>query len=438
LRSVGFGALNLPNKESTACELMIIGAGMAGMASALFAANRGLSTALIGRTGETVFASGLLDLLGIHPVEEKKWWLDPWAGIDKLCQDIPNHPYARLRRDDIRHAFEEVLSFLNEAGCHYVGRKARNCDVLTPIGTRKRTYRVTKSMWPGVEALEEKHPCLLVDFEGLREFNAGQIVSTLKTEWPDLRTIRILFPGMDHISELHTGLMAQAMEVRENREKLAQAIRPHVENAHSVGMPAILGMYSTNKILAELEDQIGVPVFEIPTLPPSVPGLRLKETFESQLSSRGIKLFLQKQVVEVAPSAGSGFDLKTGNEESEHHVRAKGVVLASGRFLGGGLVAERKGIRETVFNLPVHQPRDRKNWHRLDPLDSRGHAVNRAGLEIDDQFRPVDNSGHPAFRNLFAAGSILAHQDWMRMKCGSGLAIATAYGAVNGFLKLNR
>jgi hypothetical protein len=32
---------------------------------------------------------------------------------------------------------------------------------------------------------------------------------------------------------------------------------------------------------------------------------------------------------------------------------------------------------------------------------------------------------------LFAAGSILAHQDWMRMKCGSGLALSTAYAAVN-------
>lgn len=29
-----------------------------------------------------------------------------------------------------------------------------------------------------------------------------------------------------------------------------------------------------------------------------------------------------------------------------------------------------------------------------------------------------------------AAGAILAHQDWVRRKCGSGLAIATAYGAV--------
>jgi hypothetical protein len=28
----------------------------------------------------------------------------------------------------------------------------------------------------------------------------------------------------------------------------------------------------------------------------------------------------------------------------------------------------------------------------------------------------------------------LAHQDWKRMKCGSGLAISTAYGAVQSFI----
>ncbi len=56
-----------------------------------------------------------------------------------------------------------------------------------------------------------------------------------------------------------------------------------------------------------------------------------------------------------------------------------------------------------------------------------------AGLEIDNMFRPLDIAGKPAFKTLFAAGSILAHQDWIRMKCGSGLAIASAYAAVNAF-----
>jgi glycerol-3-phosphate dehydrogenase subunit B len=52
--------------------------------------------------------------------------------------------------------------------------------------------------------------------------------------------------------------------------------------------------------------------------------------------------------------------------------------------------------------------------------------VNRAGLEVDDRFRPLDKDGSPV-PGVFAAGSVLAHQDWMREKCGSGLALATAY-----------
>ena len=76
------------------CQLAIIGRGMAGMASAFFAANRGISTLQIVITGEIIFASGFLDLMGVHPIEEKKSWRDPWAGIDALIRDIPNHPYA--------------------------------------------------------------------------------------------------------------------------------------------------------------------------------------------------------------------------------------------------------------------------------------------------------------------------------------------------------
>ena len=72
----------------------------------------------------------------------------------------------------------------------------------------------------------------------------------------------------------------------------------------------------------------------------------------------------------------------------------------------------------------------------MDFLDPKGHPIHQAGLEIDDHFRPLSASGVPAFSNLFAAGSILAHQDWIRQKCGSGLAIATAYGAVSSFIRL--
>ena len=46
-------------------------------------------------------------------------------------------------------------------------------------------------------------------------------------------------------------------------------------------------MHHTNEIVSELEEQMGVPVFEIPTPPVSVPGLRLNDAFRQGLSDQG-------------------------------------------------------------------------------------------------------------------------------------------------------
>jgi glycerol-3-phosphate dehydrogenase subunit B len=410
--------------------------GMAGMASALFGANRGLSVVQIGVTGEMIFASGLLDLLGVHPLDEGNSWRNPWEGIDRLVRDLPMHPYARIKREDIKAAFEELLLFLSESGLPYLNDKERNSEIMTPLGTVKQTYCVPKSMWGCVEAAANKNPCLIVGFKGLNEFSAHQIAATLGNQWEALRAVSIPFPGNEYMNGLSTGeIMARSLELPKNRERLAQAILPHLEDAQAVGMPAVLGMHQTDEILLELQKRVGVTVFEIPTMPVSVPGLRLNEVFHRELPLRGVKHFAQDRVLEVRCEHGDGFVLSFGNKEIQHTVRTKGIILASGRFWGRGLYADRKCVREAIFDLPVYQPKDRTQWHRLDFLDPGGHPLNEAGLDVDDTFRPLENSGRPAYDTLFCAGSILAHQDWMRMKCGSGLAIATAYAAVNGFLR---
>jgi len=425
----------MPSLGQITCELTIIGSGMAGMSAALFAANRGLSTVLVGGSGEILFASGLLDLLGVHPVEEKNIWQDPWAGIESLVRSNPHHPYARIKDEDIHASFEEILSFLKEAGLSYRRRLKTNAMVVTPIGTVKPTYCVPQNMWPGVEILGKKNPCLLIDIQGLKGFSARQIKTVFQGRWPGLRSERIAFPKVDHLKEMYTERMAMYLELPRNRDKLARTIQPHIKDAQAVGLPAILGINRTAEVVFDLEAKLGVPIFEIPTMPPSVPGMRLKEAFYQGLPRRGVQFFFQKRVLSVRPQLDGSFVLNIGNHSTEHKISSSGIVLASGRFLGGGLHADRKGVRETIFNLPVFQSGPRKNWHRKDFLDPRGHPINRAGLEIDDHFQVIDTSGQPVFQRLFGAGSILAHQDWMRMHCGSGLAIATAFGAVQSYAR---
>ena len=418
------------------CEITVIGTGMAGMAAALFAANRGLSTALVGCTGEIIFASGFLDLLGVHPIEKKQIWSDPWAGIDALVSDIPNHPYARLTEKDFRLSLDEFIGFLGKAGLPYQRHLNRNVRVLTPMGTTKPTYAVPQSMWNGVLALEKKTPCLILDIQGLKGFSARLIAENMRDIWPNLETGRISLQESGQTGDLYPERIAQQLELEQNREKLSRLVGSAIKNAGVVGMPAIFGLYQTADVFSDLEKRIGIPLFEIPTMPPSIPGLRIKEAFEQRLANLGVKTFFQRTVLRARHETNNEFVLDIGDTASKHILRTHAVILASGRFLGRGLHAERKHIRETIFDLPVYQPADRASWHRNEFLDPRGHPINQAGLEIDDHFRPLDRSGRPAFPALFAAGSILAHQDWMRQKCGAGLAIASAYGAVSAFLKL--
>ncbi len=425
--------------EASTCELAVIGTGMAGIAAAVFANQQGIVTAQTGVSGGILYASGYLDLLGLISTITKKVWNDPWQAIAALVKDRPDHPYARLSADDIRKAFDQFLETLDSAGLPYHRQPEKNTWVITPVGTVKPTYAVPASMWAGAAGLAKKTPCLLIDFWGLKGFSAIQIAETLRPRWPNLTCARIPFPSVSLTVDLFTEQMARSLEVPANRKILAEEIRPHLKDARLVGMPAILGMHRNAEIMADMEHQLGCDVFEIPTMPPSMAGLRMKEKIEAHLTRQGVSLFSQKRVTRVTREADGRFILTISDpsaKDAGHALTADGIILAAGRFLGMGLYADRKGIRETLFDLPVHQPRNRAHWHQENFFDPAGHQINAAGLEIDDHFRPADRSGKPVYDNLFAAGSILAHQDWMRMKCGSGLAIATAWGAVKGFVEV--
>ena len=421
-------------EKNIECELTVIGAGMAGMVATLFAVNRGLSVAQVGSTSEIGFASGFFDLLGIHPMDSGQRWDDPWAGIDSLVQDIPLHPYAKLKKEEIRGSLDELLVFLENTGLPYAGRNHENVNIVTSMGSVKTTFCVPKSMWPGIEALERKQPCLLVDIKKLKGFSAGLIADTLKKVWPGLKTAHIDFPGSDHQNEIYPEQMANALVIARNREKLAQVIHPHVKGVQAMGIPAVLGLFRTEETISHLTELLGVPIFEIPTMPPSLPGFRLKEAFDRGLREKRSFYFPQKRVLKAVRNRHEEFEFIVGNTVEERKIFSKGVILATGRFTGGGLWADRRQIHETLFDLPLFQPEHRTQWHREDLFDPRGHLINQAGLETDKDFRPLDKNGRPAFFGLYAAGSILAHQDWKRMKCGAGLAAATAFGAVKAFI----
>ena len=420
-------------------DVAVIGAGMAGMAAALFAAERGLSCIQVGNGGALLFASGLLDLLGVHPVAEGRLWQSPYAALAELAREEPLHPLARVDAASIRSAFEMFVTALGAAGLAYAPLGERNRIVLTSVGTVKTTFGVPISMIAGVAALDARPPCLLLDFRGLREFSARQIAATLGDRWPGLRHRRIEFPGYEAVPELYAAHLARALETGETRARTIALVKPLLGDARAIGFPAVLGLARSREVHAAFEAELGVPVFEIPTMPTSVPGLRLLTALEAAVSARGVRRRQQATVRALSFDADGGTaTLAIEGVPGGERVSARAVVLATGRFTGRGLTADRGGVRESILGLPVQQPAAREAWHQRDFLDPSGHAINRAGLSIDAAWRPLDADGKPVWSRLYAVGSILAHQDWMRSKCGAGLAIATAWAAMEQVVRALR
>ena len=70
-------------------------------------------------------------------------------------------------------------------------------------------------------------------------------------------------------------------------------------------MPAVLGRERAAEVHADLERRLGIPVFEIPGLPPSLPGLRLFDCLRRALSAAGGRLLLGSTAVGATLAHGS-------------------------------------------------------------------------------------------------------------------------------------
>ncbi|KJS02560.1 MAG: hypothetical protein VR65_05050 [Desulfobulbaceae bacterium BRH_c16a] len=408
-------------------QLAVIGSGIAGFAASIFAVRRNIAVAQIGNTGAVAYTTGYLDLLGKEDGSPAAV-IDPWQALDTLAATQPDHPLAKIPAADIRRSFTEFTAFLGECGIAYGKPQDHNVTALTPAGTLKQTLCVPATMAAGPRAYAEKMPCVIIDFNGLKGFSGRQVAANLQDRWPGLTTERIGFPDMSH-GEIYPEVMARALEVPATREKLADLLKKAAGEAQVIGLPAVLGMHRPDHVKAELERLTGLTIFEIPTMPPSVPGIRLREMFEQVLPEKGVTLIPQQKVTALSFDSGAA-TLCLCDSFGPIRLRAETVILATGRFLSGGLEAGLTGIREPLLDLPVTQPESRAHWYCDRYTDSRGHAIHRAGIEIDSSFRPLMTGGRPYSERLFAAGVILAHQDWIRGRSGAGIAIATAYKAV--------
>jgi glycerol-3-phosphate dehydrogenase subunit B len=412
-------------------DTIVIGAGLAGLTAALRLADEGRRVLVIAKgVGSTHLAPPTIDVLGFADERVES----PAQALSEFSAAHPGHPYGRLSADVVSAGIEWFKARVPALG--YRGGLEENFLLPTAVGAAKPSAVVPETMVGGDLRAGGRFV-----FVGLRlkdfypAYLADNLVSTpLEGAQVEARAIE-LDPPRGEETDGGTLGFARRFDRPAFRDEVARELAGRVEGEERVGFPAVLGIQDAGAAWRELEAQLERPVFEVATLPPSVPGIRLFEELTGALRQAGGRVLIGQAVVGAETRNGRVEGVVAQAAARPTTYRARSFLLASGGLAAGGIQVDSYGkVRESVFDLPLTgvpaangRPPFRPTYLDEQPLD-------RVGVAVDDELRPTDADGGLGFENLYAAGATLAGAAPWREASGNGLSLATGYAAAGAIL----
>ncbi len=402
-------------------DLIVIGMGLSGLMAAKTAVEAGKRILIVGKgMGSLSLFANTIDVLGTLPEEGKIS-----HGLSRWIEIHPDHPYAKVGVPGIADALSSFTSLFPPPYIFQTLGEG-NCLIPTGAGTFRPTYLVPVTMAAGASFMKED--TLIVGFSAFTDFYACYVANQLGS-----RGVTLSF--LDVPKQTTASALSRLMEKESFRKTLGTEITKHLHGETCVGLPALLGIREPFRVNEDLRDSTGCEIFEIPILPPSVPGIRIFNRFREWLIRRGAGFLLGHSVTEVLVDGRKCRGIHISNPPLLNFHSADRFILATGRFTGGGLTANEREILEPIFHLPVAQPRTREEWFERSFFSDSPHPVHKAGLLTDQSLRPIDEGGSMVLDNVWIAGSILARHDSGREKSREGIEIATGYWAAKNALQ---
>lgn len=422
----------------THADAVVVGAGLSGLTASIALAEAGATVHVLA-TGHaaTHWSGGGLDVAGLHGAAT------PRVGLERLS-GIAGHPYAILAAD-VPGALAWLQAILSAEGLNYAGDLDTPIQAVpTAIGGTRRVAVLPAAQAAARNAWGPDERLLICGVAGFKDFWAVAVAASLRRPevWGDgprpsrVEAVTVTLPGLAGRHNLNALELARRFDQPAWRDDALDAIARVVETG-SVGrgpgriaLPAVLGLQDHPAVLDAARSRLPLEPFEVPLVPPSIPGIRLFQALRAALRRSRGRIQLGEAVIRVDVERGRVVAVTTAAAVREFRVGTDALVLATGGIAGGGLVAEASGqIDEAVLHLPVDAP-PVDHWLNRDPFGPTGHPLEAAGLRTDDQLRPVrPGSQDVLIENVRIVGSLLAGQRYLHERCGDGVAFTSGWRA---------
>jgi glycerol-3-phosphate dehydrogenase subunit B len=427
----------------------VVGGGLAGCAAALELAAAGAEVTVVrAGPGATALGWGTLDVAAASPLRRGGLPLRdahggaplaPLRRLELAALAQPAHPYAVLWRArdpqaELKEAVAALDGWLAPAGLRVTGDLAQTRWLADVHGALRAADLAFSG--PGEGDLAGAEGIALVDVPGLAGFEARAALRMLAAELAalegggrPLQLVRLALPPALRALAAAPARLARALEDPAAREALRPALAGFAGAGRLVLFPPVLGLAAAAPVLAWAREAVGGRVAELVGSPAlALAGWRLDHALQDALARAGVAMRAAR-AIGVERRGAHAAALRVAAGEGEERIALDALVVAGGRFVGGGLVEQGGELREPLLGLPLHDLGGRRvdgiAPRRLVRRDYEGEQpLFAAGVRTDARLRPLAADGAP-LANVFAAGDLLGGFDPARERTGLGVALLT-------------
>jgi glycerol-3-phosphate dehydrogenase subunit B len=293
--------------------VVVVGAGISGLTAAWVAARQNQRIALVATgPGSFVLGPGCL---------KKQEFIQPGS----------------------KHEMGEAIAFFQEmaqaAGCPLEGDISGVRSLPTILGDFQRVVFAPRSLWNAEP--RNGSPTAIVGIRELSCFDENFMAERLNEQTRRMGFACTYTARQISLSRIFRGpVTTLRIATRFDcdpgfRAEFVSALRFAASGFERILVPAVLGLHSSAQQLAQFENELGCSLCELPTLPPSVSGLRLFNRLWGYLREIGVELFQGFPVRKVQIHDGSCTELHIAGPGHSMILHGDCVVLAAGQDSAG-------------------------------------------------------------------------------------------------------